>query len=166
MKNQNKIKTEKNGLDIEGSYVIKKYRAGTKELLWESERIHNKIVNGGAGFGKNLVARALLGSTWVTVFPLEIDNASIGTGTTAPTYADVDLETPVVENILVALGEQVDTSEIIISFFIPDADLANGTYTEFALFCGAQMLARSLISPSYEKGSSEDTSIEYNITIT
>ena len=163
MKNNNlKIKSQ---AGIYGTYVIKTYRAGTKELLRQSAPIKNLIVNGATGYGKNLLARALMGASFTTVYPLAIDSASIGTGTNTPASSDTGLQTPVVSGIVTALGEFNSASEFMLSFYIPSGALANGTYKEFGLFCGRKLFARSLISPSYTKGTSEDTTIEYTISI-
>lgn len=150
---------------IIGSYVIKTYRAGTKELIRQTQPIKNLIVNGSTGYGKNLIARALLGSSWTTAYSIVIDSASIGTGSTAPASSDTNLQTPVLTGVTVAFGEFTTASEIILSFFIASASLANGTYTEFGLFCNGKLFARSLITPSYVKGDNEDSSVEYTISI-
>ena len=150
---------------MKGSYVIKTYRAGTKELLRTSPRIENLVVNGAAGYGMNLIARALCGAAFTTVYPIVIDSAAIGTGTTAPNASQTGLITPVLSNIATAFGELSGTSEVTMSFFMSDTDLANGTYKEFGLFCGGKLLARSLITPNYVKGAAEDSSIDYVIRL-
>jgi hypothetical protein len=71
--------------------------------------------------------------------------------------------TPVVTGILPAL-QAIATDNVTISFFIPTADLANGTYKEFLLRCGTKAFARSIITPNYVKGTNEDTTVEYLIT--
>lgn len=134
--------------------------------LFVSPRIYNLVVNGSFGYGKNLVARALLGSTWITTYPIAIDTASIGLDNTAASASQTDLLDPITEDIPVAFGEMTGTSELTLSFFIPDADLPNDTYEEFGLFATGRLIARSVISPAYVKGSSEDTSIDYTIEVT
>jgi hypothetical protein len=147
---------------ITGSYIIRKYKTGTKELIWESEPIKNLIVSGSGGYGRNIIARILANDN---TYPLPITSASIGTDSTAPTNADTDLIAPVLEDIGVA-DEEVTDNVVVLSFFISNSELANGTYKEFGLFCGTKLFARSIITPSYVKGTNEDTTVEYTITIT
>lgn len=143
---------------LKGSYTLKVFKAGTKELLRESH--HENLVVLNANRGLNLLIQALGG---LTIYPLEIDNASIGTGDNVPADSDTDLETPVLENIIKA-RTTINVDNLILEFFMTNDELANGTYTEFGLFCGNQLFARSIISPSHTKADFEDTLIEYTIT--
>ncbi|MGI1661391.1 hypothetical protein ACRDNQ_04035 [Palleronia sp. KMU-117] len=142
---------------IQGRYKI---RTSTgRDTGW----IKNLVVTGpNSGIGlitQNLVAGA-------TNSPV-IDRAKIGTGTTPAAAGNTDLQTPVLSDILPTTGLTVVTpSSISLEFFIPDIDLANGTYTEFGLFCGTRLFARSIISPSFTKETGEDVIITYEITIT
>jgi len=154
-----KLSGEKSG--VAGQYRIRTYRAGTKELIRETDWIKNLVVNN-ANNGVNLIAQRLIG---LTTYDIEITQAKIGTGTTPPTDADTDLETPVTSNIPRATQIVSPTNLAVITFFIPDVDLPNGTYNEFGLFCGNQLFARSLILPSYTKASAEDTTVEYSLEI-
>lgn len=99
----------------------------------------------------------------ITTYPLELDLAAIGTGSTAPVDGDTALETPVLTGILRATLD-VDLDNIVTEWFITDDELANGTYNEFALYMGTQMFCRSIISPSHTKNSNEDTLIEYTVS--
>jgi len=156
-----KLRIKKNAsAGISGSFVIRSYKAGTKELIYESPRYHNLVVSSD-GRGRNIVLRNLAGDT---TYPIEIDNASIGTGNNTPADGDTDLETPEVEDIVVA-DYSISGNDLIMSFFIPDGNLPNDTYTEFGMFCGTRLFARALIDPSYTKGSNQDTTIEYTITL-
>lgn len=128
-------------------------------VISRSGKISNLIMLG-TNTGLNLLVQHLHGTT---TFPLVIDNASIGTGTTTPTGADTDLETPVLENIVRAIGELQGVDTLYTEWFITDDELTNGTYNEFGLFCGAQIFCRSIISPAHVKGSGEDTLIPYTI---
>lgn len=96
-------------------------------------------------------------------YPLELDNASIGTGTTAPTDTDHDLETAVVENIVRATVE-IGLDYVLTEWFITDDELPDGTYNEFGLKCGTQLFCRSIISPAHTKAANEDTLIQYTIS--
>lgn len=151
-------KGEGNG--IMGRFQIRTYRAGTKELLRVSPWIHNRVVSSD-GHGRNLILRELVGNA---EYGIQIDSAKIGTGTTAPVDGDTDLETAVLSNIELS-DSNVNNDEATLEFFIPDGDLANDTYTEFGLFIGAQLFARSLITPTHNKSVNEDTTISYSITI-
>lgn len=132
----------------------------TGEIKRTSDWNKNLVMNG-TGTGVNLIAR-LLGND--STYPLAITKAKIGTGTNVPADADVDLQTPTLTKNTVA--DQIISGNIVtISFFLTNAELANGTYTEFGIFAGDQLFARSIISPSYVKGSNEDTTVEYEITV-
>jgi len=148
---------------IVGKYRITKYRAGTKDVLWQSPWIHNLVVES-ATTGTGLVATALADGS-----SIQITRAAIGTGSTAPADGDTNLGTPVLTDVLPILTT-VSTNVAVIEFFMTDAELANGTYTEFGIYCGnswanRKLFARSIISPSYSKGSSEDTQIAYQLTV-
>lgn len=152
----------KQNSSINGSYIIRKWKAGTKELLWESEPIKNLVVSGVGGYGRNIICRVLAGDN---TYPLVITSASIGTGNTAPANSDTALVTSVFSSISIA-DVEVTNNVVVFSFFIADGELTNGTYKEFGLFCGARLFARSLISPNYVKGTNEDTTVDYTFTIT
>lgn len=157
---QRKVTKIKNGAGIRGKYTITTYKAGTKEVL--REQVVENLIMASANNGIGLIAQHLAG---ITTYPLEIDNASIGTGTTDPSTDDTDLETPVLEDIELASISNTATS-VTLNFFITDGELANGSYTEFGLFCGTQLFARSTIEPAFTKASGEDTAINYQINIT
>lgn len=154
-----KLFDEKNG--ISGKYRFITKRAGTDEVIRETDWIENLVMNG-TDTGVNLIMKTLIGTTTIN----EITSASIGTGTTAPTDGDTDLETPVTTDIPRGTQNISPTNVLTILFFIPDGDLPNGTYNEFGLFCETQIFSRSIISPAYVKGSTEDTIVEYRIEIT
>ena len=145
---------------LKGEYTITVFKAGTKEVLRKIGPIKNLVVSS-TGYGRNLIMRQLTGDV---TYGIEITQGKIGSGTTAPTDNDTDLETAVLSNINVA-EVSVANDVAIISFFIPSGDLANGTYNEFGMFIGSQLFARSIISPAFTKGSNEDTSIDYSLTL-
>ncbi len=152
----------KEGMKLKGSYIIRKFKAGTKELISE-QRVENLIMVG-AGYGANLILRALIDDATYTPANLPIDSAAIGSGSTAPTTADTGLQTSVLSGILVASTEILSNSAVSVSFFIPDASLANGTYREFGIFCNGRLFARSLITPVFVKTSNQDTTVDYTIS--
>lgn len=145
-------------MKITGKYKIKTYKQG--ELVRESNWIKNLIV-ANSDRGVSLIIERLSGAT---TYDLKITSASIGTGTNTPADSDTDLQTSVLDSILVASLSKT-TKRLTLNFFISDSELTNGTYTEFGLFCGTRLFARSLITPSYTKSSGEDTTIEYIIDV-
>lgn len=157
MSKHNKKLNNKSGFS--GKLRIRKYKNG-KCIHDQTE--HNLVVSGSGGYGRNLVIRQLANDT---TYGIAITQAKIGTGTTAPVDGDTDLETTVLSNISVA-DEQVSNDSVVFQFFIPDGDLADGTYTEFGMFIGSRLFSRALFSSSYSKSSGEDTRIDYTITLT
>lgn len=145
---------------IKGRYRFLKTDSITGDIISISDWIPNLVVNG-TGTGINIIAR-IIGND--NTYPLPITKAKIGTGTTAPTNADTDIEAGGVTKNSVA-DQVVSGGTVTLSFFYTDAELPNNTYTEFAIFCVNQLFARSIISPSYTKGTNEDTTIEYEITV-
>lgn len=146
---------------VTGKYRFLTYRAGTKELLRTSEWIENLVMKG-SNTGVNLVAQRLIG---LKDYDLEITEAKIGDDDTAPTDADTDLLNTITSGILRANQLINNDNEATILFFISSDELPDGDYKEFGLFCDSQLFARSIISPTYSKAASEDTVVEYVITI-
>lgn len=146
-------------ISISGRYRFKTYRAGTRELLRTTPWIRN-AVTAASGHGLNIITRRLCGDL---TYDIMITKAKIGTGTTAPTTADTNLETVVTDNIPLA-NQGASGAVATLEFFITDSQLPDGTYEEFGIFAGNQLFARSLISPSYTKAANEDTAAEYVIT--
>lgn len=144
-----------------GRYRFITKDSNTGEILRTTDWIKNKIVSS-SNHGLNIFCQHLAGNT---TYPLEISQAKIGTGSTAPTLADTDLETPTLDGIPVA-NNAITNNVILLEFYIVDSELANGTYSEFGLFCQDQLFARSIISPAYTKASNEDTNVEYELTFT
>lgn len=149
-----------NFFTVKGRYRIFKTCNVTGDVLSVTDWIPNLVVNG-TGTGVNIIAR-LLGND--STYPLAITKCKIGTGTTAPTNADTDIEAGGVTKNSVA-DQVVSGGVVTLSFFYTSAELPNNTYTEFAIFCVDQLFARSIISPSYIKGTNEDTTCEYEITV-
>lgn len=149
-----------NVFTIKGRYRFYKTDSITGDVLSVSDWIPNLVVNG-TGTGVNIIAR-LIGND--STYPLPITKCKIGTGTTAPTNADTDIQTGGITKS--SVSDQVVSGNVVtLSFFYTSAELPNNTYTEFAIFCVNQLFARSIISPSYTKGTNEDTTIEYEITV-
>ena len=146
-------------ITAKGRFRFKTYKDGV--LVRTTDWIDNLIMNS-ANHGLNVIARRNIGDFSNDI---EITSAEIGTGDTAPTINDTDLETPVLTGILRA-NQVASGGAVTLEFFMSDAELANGTYSEFGLRAGSQLYARALIDPAYTKSSNEDTSCEYQITYT
>lgn len=149
----------KSNFNFKGKYRIITTDSITGKVIKTSPWIENLIMLG-TNTGVNLLLGRLAN---VLTHDCIITSAEIGTGTTTPANSDTALVTPTVTGIAVA-SAAVSSGSILLSFFIPSGSLANGTYTEFLLRCGTQAFARSIISPSYTKGTNQDTTIEYTIT--
>ncbi len=151
---------------ITGMITIRKYKAGTKELLAEL-KFRNLVVTGTGGYGRNIIARRL-GSD--NAYSLNVTHGEIGTGTNAPTNGDTALQTPTVR---VATTLATITNNIVnLQFFFSDATLPNGTYREFGTFIdgtatlgSGRLFNRALFSTAYAKASGEDTTVEVEFTI-
>lgn len=171
---KNNIQKQKDIAGITGQYRFIKRHSLTKSgnkaygrgrVISESEWIHN-LVMASTNRGLNIIARNLIEDY---TYSLGITRAKIGTSTTAVNESQTDLVAPVA--YLIPRGNQATaTKSATMQFFIPDANLTNGTYNEFGIFCGPdvdlRMFARSIISPAYSKSSLEDTTIEYVINLT
>jgi len=153
----------KNNFRIKGKYRFRTFKAGTKELIRETDWISNLIVMNATtgGHGLYLVLNRLLG---VQTYDLEITQAKIGDGITAPAITDTDLVNAIVSGIAIARKQRIADDEILFSFFINDSELPNGDYKEFGIFCSLQMFARSLISPTYTKSAGEDSQVDYSLS--
>lgn len=143
---------------------LESLKMALKSPQYEHPLIHNLVVSGTTGYGRNLLARVLVNDTTYGGY---INTAKIGTGNTAPTNADTDIETVGLAGITVALAEVSDNIATF-TFFIPNVDLANATYKEFTMHIGTsnRLFCRSLITPNFTKGSNQDTTVEYTLTLT
>ena len=155
-------------LKITGQVRITKYRAGTQEILWQSEWMNNLVVNG-SNTGKNLIVQRLIGTT---TYSLNIAYGEIGTSAGSPTASDVGIGTPTVRvaTSLASIGSAMNEAQL--QFFFADAQLANGTYQEFGTFvdgtaatASGQLFNHILFSSPYTKASGEDTTVEVDFTI-
>lgn len=151
----------KDKIRIRGRFRFKTYKAGTKELIRQTDWMENLIMLG-TNTGLNIFIKRLLGTK--THDP-EITKAKIGSGDTAPADEDTDLETTVLDNILVAKSTEESVGVVVFEFFMSDSDLADGAYKEFGIFCNTQLFARALILPVYTKSEGEDTQCEYEIIL-
>ena len=116
----------------------------------------------GTGTGMNLFLRQLIADT---TYGIAVTKLKLGTGSTAPTAADTDLETPTVDDILVATRTLIGDDTVELKFFATDLQVPADTYHEVGLFVGDQIFARSIITPAFTKASGVDTSIQYHIAV-
>ncbi len=100
--------------------------------------------------------------------------ANVPTATTAgaitPANSDTQLQTASVRSAVSSQAVNSNVSDL--QFFYPDAQLPNGTYSEFGTFVdGAaglntgQLFNRALFGTQYVKNSGEDTTVEVSFTI-
>ena len=147
------------GSRVAGFLTITTFKDG--KPVREIGRFPNKVVVSN-GYGRNLIARRLIGDT---TYGIEIDSAALGTDGTAAADVQTDLLAPTVTGIPLTDGSAVN-GVVTIDVFVADANLANGTYREFGLFIGGRLFARVVISPAYTKVSGEDTLFSYELTLT
>jgi hypothetical protein len=179
-----------NRMGIRGLVTVRRHPAGmidrikelhargqhdeAQELLKSGEvatRQKNLVVDS-ANCGIDLLIQWLVSGLNTSIaFPIGPQWGEIGTGTTAPTLADVALQTPTLRE---PLSYAVDTSfnEAQLQFFFPDASLANGTYYEFGTFVSVssvigagQLFNRALFASPYVKSAGNDTTVECDLTI-
>lgn len=152
---------------IKGKVKIITYKAGTKEILRETDFTPNRIMLG-TNTGKTLILQRL---GCDNTYSLNPTYAEIGTGITTPADADVALAAPVVR---AAFANSSISGNILSNFyFFSDGVLANGTYYEFGTFIDGtatigtgKIFNRVLFSVPYTKASGEDTTVQLDITIT
>jgi hypothetical protein len=132
----------------------------TGEIISQSKWMKNKIVSS-SGYGRNIIMRQL---TSDTTYPIPVDSAIIGTGSTAPTDADIALVAQVASFSIT--DKTVSNDQATFSIFMTDALLPNGTYAEFGLKMGSRLFSRVLISPTFTKSSNQNTTIDYIIQLT
>lgn len=130
----------------------------TGKEIWRSPVYKNTFVTSN-GYGRNIIARQIVGDT---TYALPIDSAKIGTGSTAPTESDTDLETPTYTKSG-RDSSSVSNNIVTIDWFLTDANLANGTYREFGMFSNGRLMTRALFASAYIKSSGEDTRVRYTL---
>lgn len=144
---------------IGGHLTIQTLRNG--EVIREIGPCKNKVVSS-AGYGRNLILRALAGDA---TYPVTIDSASIGDDATAPVDGNTDLGNPLVTGLPIT-SYGVSNNILSLDVFVPDANLPNDTYTEFGLFANGRLISRVIIAPAYTKATGEDTLFSYSLTMT
>lgn len=134
-----------------------------RETVW-----YGNLVMLGTDTGKELILDRL---NAINTYSLNITHAELGSGTTPPTNGDVALQTPLARSPKVT--GVVNVNILTLQFFFADVDLPNGTYNEFGAFIdgsgtigSGRIFDRSIFGVPYVKSSSEDTTVQLDITIT
>lgn len=161
------MKQSTDNLGFSGLFRIIKSKDG---VPIETIEISNLVVSSTGGHGRNIVMRHLTGDTSI---PLAVTHIEIGTGTTAPSASDTDLETASYRAAIAADVTLANNVAIFQAFF-PAATVANGTYTEFGAFVNSVVTTlgdgnlwnRSVQSPGVTKDTGEDLTVEIQITAT
>lgn len=144
---------------MKGRYRFTTIDASGKEVVspWSKNMVMEGLSN-----GVGVIMRQLAGDT---TFPIAITSGEIGTGSTAPTINDTNLQTPVLTGIIIRQKTFTATT-CTLKLYITDAELPNGTYREFGLRSGTQLFARSLIASPFVKTTGQNAMIEYQLSIT
>jgi hypothetical protein len=188
MENEPTMKVQESAR-VSGKVVVRSHPAGTidkwKELMQEGRTEEAKalllkgkieveqknLIVDSSGYGLDILVQYLISAyNGSNNFPLGIQWGEIGTGSTAPTNADIALTAPTnraaVSN---AIDNGFNTAQI--QFFFPDAVLANTTYYEFGTFFGGSsaigsgnMFNHALFSSPYSKSAGSDTTVETDFT--
>jgi hypothetical protein len=155
--------------EVTGQVRITKYKAGTKEVLWQSPWMDNMVVCN-SNRGRNLVVQRLVG---VNTYTLNILYGEMGTSPAAPANSDTILGTPTVRVVTALASVGVSLNEAQLQFFFTDTQLPDGTYYEFGTFVDGnvgtstgQLFNHILFSTPYLKAAGEDTTVEVDFTVT
>lgn len=150
-----------------GEVKWQKFKAGTKELIAESQWMQNKVMANEAR-GVYQMLDHMVGDT---TYELEITHADIGDDNTAPAATDTDLTNGLVRGQLGLASRSGATASF--RFFYPDALTPDDTYVEFGMFAdgtaslGTGRLFNHLVfSEDLVKATGEDVSIICRITAT
>ncbi len=123
--------------------------------VWRSPIMANRILNAGLGL---ITAQHATGAG-----SLEITSLEIGDGTGEVLAGQTALGNLVLADIPVA-KRTTSTLSIVLEFFIVDAELAAGTYTELGLRAGSTLYTRALFTTPYTKVDGRDTIIRYTLS--
>ena len=141
-------------MQIIGSFSLSKISKSGEVL--ETMCVKNLITTEGIKQFANILANGL-GDT--------ITSLSLGTGTATPRATDTDLETPVVNGILVGLAGVLENKKPYFEAVFTDNIVPNDTYTEIGAFGTSGMYARALLSPSFVKTAGVDILVRYDLTL-
>lgn len=110
--------------------------------------------------GKNFIVRKINNDAE------DIDSISIGSGTTAPTLTDSDVETELANAaVLFQSVDTVNTNEILFTTTFVE-NVGTGTINEVCLFTDSNILVcRTVLSNAFEKTSSDYLTVTWKIKI-
>ena len=153
---------------IKGRFRVVGYKAGTKEIVTQTEWKENLMMQG-SYTGIGLVLAALAGDN---TYSLNLTYLAIGTSQTAPAITDTQLGAEVARGSILNQQVSVGSGTVTVQTFIPDSALANGSYSEVGAFCAGsaslnsgQIFDHVVLSSVYTKGSGQDTTIQAIFTI-
>ena len=126
------------------------------EEVWRSPIIPNRILDAG-------LAQIVQHHIGNAANPLEITSLEIGNGAAAVIGADTALDNLVLASVPPARFIPSGAS-IVIEFFIVDAELPDGTYSELGLRAGTVLYTRALFTTPYTKVAGRDTIIRYTLS--
>ncbi len=145
---------------LTGVYEIVKTNKATGKVLWRSGWQKNLIMLG-SNTGKTLILNRLAS---INTYSLNITHLDIGTSATTPTAADTGLGAAVYRQAFSTMT--VSGNQLTASFYLADANLANGTYYEIGTFVDGssgtgtgQIFNHALFASGYVKSTGEDTTI-------
>lgn len=138
-----------------GVVQITTYDATTGEMKRQSPKMENLMLN--VAFSR-IAAMNVGGSNTV-----ELTKVALGTGVPVIAGGTTALTTEVGQ--FTRTDQFSSGATATFSFFITDADLTNGVYTELGLVTADDALYTILgISPAFTKSANEDTRIDYEVS--
>ena len=156
------------------SKEIKQLRADIHSRLQRgliTQISQSNLIMSAANLGMDLIIQRLNGFLVSPTYDLAINYIAIGTGSTTPTASDTKL-TAETTRAVVVYSQDVNYNELIIQTFLPDANLANGTYYEAGSFIAGSATPNSgiifnhaLFATPYVKTSGMDTTVEVDISL-
>ena len=149
----------KDTFKILGQVKWQKFKAGTKQLIAESQWSPNQVI-ATDGRGIYLFLDHLTGDD---TYSIPITHADMGDDDTAATATDIDLGNGLERASIGAVSRSGSTATF--RFFYADALTSDDTYKEFGMFIGSQLFSRAVFSSPYSKSSGENTRLDYKITL-
>lgn len=141
--------------NIKGSFEIISLDSDGN-IVWQSPVMSNLILNAG-------LSQIIQHHAGTAVVPLAITSIEIGTGNAPVTPADTALDELVLSGVPIARTTP-STANIILDFFIVDAELPEDTYREVMLRAGSTPFTRALFTTPYTKAPGRDTIIRYTLS--
>ena len=141
-------------------------KVGTGEVMQDTGWCPNMVMLG-TYLGKGLILARLAGDLTYTCV---LNWLTIGSSSTAPTASDTQLGAEVTRGSCV--NQIISTNVLTIQAFIPDAQLANGSYPEAGSVVDGSASVNTgkqfnhiLFTIPYVKASGQDTTLQLQLTI-